>query len=135
MKKRIHIPNQRRYLPQKHRPAPPKPQVERVRVGSLPGIDHGWVARRVNLAFILADIQQTLAMEVEDHLRRATGDPSIDLAHMRYSLDRIRAHADYLVSFVDKNTPYRFAEQFGEKADEIKEQLYKQFGIEQINNQ
>ena len=91
MKKQIFIPNQRRCLPRKHRPAAPKPQVERVRVGSIPGIDHEWVARRVNLAFILTDIQQTLAMEVEDHLRRATGDPSIDLAHMRYSLDRIRA--------------------------------------------
>ena len=49
MKKRICIPNQRRYLPQKHRPATPKPQVreERVRVGDLPNVDMQWAARRI----------------------------------------------------------------------------------------
>ena len=132
MKKRIHIPNQRRYLPQKHRPATPKPQMreERVRVGDLPGIDLEWAARRINLANLLADIQQTLAMEVEEHLRERTGDPTLDLADMRHHLDRIKEHAGKLVSFVDGNASEEYALRFGEVADHVKEYLYKQFGIE-----
>ena len=132
MKKRIYIPNQRRYLPQKHRPATPKPQVreERVRVGDLPNVDMQWAARRINLANLLAGIQQTLAMEVEEHLRQATGDPTIGLADMRHHLDRIKEHAGKLVSFVDGNASEEYALRFGEVADHVKEYLYKQFGIE-----
>ena len=132
MKKRICIPNQRRYLPQKHRPATPKPQVreERVRVGDLPNVDMQWAARRINLANLLADIQQVLAMEVEEHLRERTGDPTLDLADMRHHLDRIKEHAGKLVSFVDGNASEEYALQFGEVADRVKEYLYKQFGIE-----
>ena len=132
MKKRICIPNQRRYLPQKHRPATPKPQVreERVRVGDLPNVDMQWAARRINLANLLADIQQVLAMEVEEHLRERTGDPTLDLADMRHHLDRIKEHAGKLVSFVDGNASEEYALRFGEVADHVKEYLYQQFGIE-----
>lgn len=129
MNKPIDIPALRKYRKDK-RKAKPQVREERVRVGDLPNVDMQWAARRINLANLLADIQQTLAMEVEEHLRERTGDPTLDLADMRHHLDRIKEHAGKLVSFVDGNASEEYALRFGEVADQVKEYLYKQFGIE-----
>lgn len=84
------------------------------------------MSKLINLSFILADIQDGIATDLESELRKA--DPTLSLP-LKRSIDRIKAHASSMVDFVDKETGSEFSEGFGEFSDKIKEGLFKAFGL------
>lgn len=125
MRTAIQIPALQRYKRTSHKTQ--RQIVEKVSLREAAGDDMAWMAPRVNLTYILADIQQMLMMEVEEKIKEKDADLSLD---MRNSIERIKAHAGNLVSFVDKHATEEYAIGFGEKADEIRELLFKMFKIE-----
>lgn len=122
----IRIPNQNRF----QKPVKAKKYTETVKktpLLDLPEIDKNIMARRINLCFILADIQDDLMTDILCELKKV--DETLSLP-MKRSVDRIKAHAESLVSFVDKETGESFSTEFGEYSDKIKEIIYKEFGLQ-----
>lgn len=128
MRKRIYIPNQKRYqaVP-KYKQHGIKPKEEHVELRTIEGYDRDKVAKMVNLIFLLADIQEGLIMDVEAEIQKA--DQSLTLP-LRHPISRIKEHTCAMVRFVDTKTDETYSSGFGENSDRIKEELYKIFEIE-----
>lgn len=124
-KQRIYIPNQQRYV----QPKKKKYEVieQKVELSNISGYDRTRVAKLVNLAFLLGDVMEGVAIDIESEIKKA--DKSLTLP-LRHSIEWIRKHTRDMVSFVDNKTDSEFSEGFGETSDKIKKELFKAFEIE-----
>ena len=69
--------------------------------------------------FILADIEQ--------QLRKV--DPTVNVS-LRFNIDRIKAHVSEMTNTVSFKTNEDFVEKFGDISDDIKEYMYRIFGLD-----
>lgn len=124
MKKQISIPKRKYFVPAPKKIERPVITEEKVKLKDLQLKDMEYMALRINLTFLLADIQESLIMEAEHKLQETNAEYSLD---MKNSIQRIKVHTRNLVSFVDNTASEQFALGFGEKSDEIKGQLLEMF--------
>ena len=124
MKKQISIPRRKYFVPVPKKIERPVLKEEKVRLKDIQLKDMEYMALRINLTFLLADIQESLIMEAEHKLQETNAEYSLD---MKNSIQRIKVHTRNLVSFFDNTASEKFALGFGEKSDEIKGQLLEMF--------
>lgn len=85
---------------------------------------------KTNLIFILSDIQESFALEIEETFKKHGLDRTLD-NYTKAKLRKIKENARELVRFVDNQTNDKFSEKFGEMSDVIKSHLCKMFNIEE----
>lgn len=99
---------------------------EHIPVGEIKGIDKHELAKRINLIFTLADVMESVAMDVESTLKKTDDTIVLPLVH---PTQRIKIHSNEMVSFVDETLKLEQAIGFGDLSDIIKEGLFESFDI------
>ena len=88
-------------------------------------LDMSVIAKKINIAFLLADIMESLVLDIEDELKST--DNTVEL-QIKHPISRIKIHTRELVGFVSET--YKNGDgaiDFGNKSDEYKKSILHLF--------
>ena len=129
------------YIPQKAKIGGALKKTKKVAVGSRPapeyktvsqlieegGLDGDRIRTLIYALHIYGDQMDFILADIEQQLRKV--DPTVNVS-LRFNIDRIKAHVSEMTNTVSFKTNEDFVEKFGDISDDIKEYMYRIFGLD-----